>query len=263
VLWLTPAGNPATVLLQSTSFPLDAGRTTAFVVTPEADEAPVELNVQFVQELSVVLRDVNAPAEMRVINAAGDRQPRDFAINREFAPPLFPAIPFASPTSYTTVPVSLTLPINVTPPGNPGVLELDQTIVTTSAVRYTMFFTGATGTLTHVLAADDNRRIHGVAKVRFFNFATQFTDTIEYVLATRGEPPTAFFAEAGLIAPSFSAYSLLETGDYDLYLRLLATDETIAGPIPITLAGHGLYGVLAVNGPNNTTADVFLIDDFP
>ena len=262
-LWLTAAGDPTTVLLHSTSFPLAAGRTTAFVVTPEGDETTVDLNVQFVQDVSVVLRDVNATSEMRVINAAADRQPRDLAVNREFAPPLFPSIPFAAPTAYTTVPVNQTLPINVTPAGNPGVLELDQTIATVAAVRYTLVFTGDAGTLSHMLAADDNRRVHGFAKVRFYHTALQFTDTVEFVLAPRDQPPEGFFGDAALIAPSFSGYSFVRPGDYDLYLRLFTTDEAIAGPIPVTFAGDGLYGVLAVNGPTSTTAEVVLFDDFP
>jgi hypothetical protein len=262
-LWLTPAGDPSTVLLHSTSLTLDAGRTTAFVVAPEAGETTVPLNVQGVQDISVVFREITAEAEIRVINAATDRQARDFAINREFAPPLFSAIPFGPPTNYATVPVNDTLPINVTPPGNPGVLELDQTIATVSTVRYTIVVTGDAGTLTHVVAADDNRRIHGAAKVRFFNFAAQFTDLIEFVFVPPGEPHGQFVAEAATITPSVTAYSLLAANDYDLYLRLFSTGEAIAGPIPVTLTGDGIYSVLAVNGPNNTTADVVLFDDFP
>jgi hypothetical protein len=262
-VWLTAAGDPATVLLRSTSVPLDAGDTTAFVVTPEGDETTVALNVQFVQEVAVVLRDVNAPVELRVINAATDRQPRDFAINRAFAPPLLPAVPFASPTSYVTVPVSDTLPINVTPPGNPGVLELDQTIQTISSLRYTLLFTGNAGALTHLLAADDRRRLHGIARIRFFSAALQFTDTLEFVLADPGADPVGFFGDAALVAPSFSGYSLVPPGDYDLYARQFTTDEVVAGPIPVTLAGDGVYGVLAVNGPTSTTAEIVLLDDFP
>jgi hypothetical protein len=52
-------------------------------------------------------------------------------------------------------------------------------------------------------------------------------------------------------------------GDYDLYARQFTTDEVVAGPIPVTLAGDGVYGVLAVNGPTRTTAEIVLLDDFP
>jgi hypothetical protein len=243
--------------------PLDAGATTAFVVTPEGDETTVDFTVQFVQDASAVFRDINATTEMRVVNAATDRQPRDLAVNREFAPPLFPGVPFGAPTGYVTVPTNSALPINVTPPGNPGVLELDQTIQAIGSLRYTLLFTGATGTLTHVLAVDDNRRIHGTAKIRFFNAALQFTGAVEFVLAARGEDPVGFFGEAALTAPSASGYSFAAPGDYDLYARLFSTGEVVAGPIPVTLAAEGIYGVLAADGAMSMTADVILYDDFP
>jgi hypothetical protein len=260
-LRLTAAGDPATVLFTSPTITLTPGTTTTLVVTPEAGETTAPFSIQFVQSVSDVLFDLNAPTELRVINAATDRQPRDFAINREFAPPLFPAVPFASPTSHAPVPVSSALPINVTPPGNPGVLELDTTLATFAALRYTTFFTGDAGTLTHVLAIDDERRIYGATKLRFFNAARQFTDPIDLVLVPPTQTPEGVFAEFALIAPSTSAHSLLAPRDYDLYLRRSGTSEILSGPTPITLAERGIYTVLAVNGPNNTTAEVLLLDD--
>jgi hypothetical protein len=261
-LWLTAAGDPATVLFTSTTISLAAGATTTFVVTPEAGETTGPFSVQFVQTLSEVLLDRNAPTELRVLNATTDRQPRDFAINREFVPPLFPAVPFASPTSHALVPASSALPINVTPPGDPGVLELDQTLTTLAALRYTLLFTGDAGVLTHVLAVDDHRRIHGTAKLRFINAARQFTDVVELVLTTTGQPPEQFGAQTALLAPGVSLVSLLAPGTYDLYLRRAGTNEILSGPTPVTLDARGLYTVLAVNGPDNTTAEVVLLDDF-
>jgi hypothetical protein len=262
-LRLTAAGDPATVLFTSPTITLTAGTTTTFVLTPEAGETTAPFSVQFVQALSDVLFDRNATTELRVINAATDRQPRDFAINREFAPPLFPAVPFASPTSHALVPANPALPINVTPPGNPGVLELDQTLATFAALRYTTFFSGDAGTLTHVLAIDDNRRIYGTAKLRFFNAARQFTDGIELVLVPPAGMPEAFAGQTTLIAPGASVYSSLVPGTYDLYLRRAGTNEILSGPTPVTLDERGIYAVLAVNGPDNTTAEVVLLDDFP
>ncbi|HJR70470.1 MAG TPA: DUF4397 domain-containing protein [Gammaproteobacteria bacterium] len=262
-LFFTAAGDPATVLFTSPTITLTPGTTTTFVVTPEAGETTAPFSVQFVQALSDVLFDRNATTELRVINAATDRQPRDFAINREFAPPLFPAVPFASPTSHAAVPASSALPINVTPPGNPGVLELDQTVAIFAALRYTILFTGDAGTLTHVLAIDDNRRIYGTAKLRFINAALQFTDSVELVLVTPGELPEGILGQVALLAPSASVHSPLVPGTYDLYLRRAGTNEILSGPTPVTLDERGIYAVLAVNGPDSTTAEVVLLDDFP
>ena len=262
-LRLTAAGDPATVLYTSPIITLGAGTTTALIVTPEGGETTAPFSIQFVQSVSDVLFDRNAPTELRALNAATDRQPRDFAINREFAPPLFSAVPFGSQTSYALVPASAALPINVTPPANPGVLELDQNVATFAALRYTVFFTGDAGTLTHVVAIDDYRRVYGLAKLRFFNTARQFTDPIELALVPPGGIPDQFGGQLTLVAPSASTHTLLAPGTYDLYLRRPVTNEILSGPTPITLAERGIYTVLAVNGPNNTTAEVVLLDDFP
>jgi hypothetical protein len=262
-LRLTAAGNPAAVLFTSPTITLAAGSTTTFVVTPEAGETTAPFSMQRVQSVSEVLFDVNAPTELRVLNAATDRQPRDFAINREFAPPLFPAAPFGSPTSHAVVPASSALPINVTPPGNPGVLELDQSLATFTALRYTVFFTGDAGTLTHVLAIDDHRRFYGLAKLRFFNTARQFAESIELVLVPVGGMPDQFAGQITVLAPGASTHTLLAPDTYDLYLRRSGTNEILSGPTPVTLAARGIYTLLAANGPNNTTAEVVLLNDVP
>lgn len=262
-LVLTAAGNPAAVLYTSPTITFAAGSTTTLVVTPEAGETTAPFSIQFVQSSSEVLFDRNAPTELRVLNAATDRQPRDFAINREFAPPLFPGVSFGSPTSHAVVPASSALPINVTPPGNPGVLELDQNLATFGALRYTLVFTGDAGTLTHVITVDDYRRIYGAAKLRFFNTALQFTDPIELALVPPGGAPDQFAGQITLLAPNVSGHTLLAPDTYDLYLRRSVTNEILSGPTPVTVGERGIYTVLAVNGPNNTTAEVVLLDDFP
>jgi len=259
---LTEAGNPSNVLLTSVPIALSTA-PTAFIIVDEAGEGTEPLSVLLLQEGTTVLYDVGSTSELRVINGASDMQPRDFAINREFAPPLFSAIPFATPTSYATVPVAVGQPINVTPVGNPGVLELDQLLSTAATQRGTLLFAGNAGTLTHAVAADDGRRIANEAKLRFFNAATQFTDPTDFVLVRAGEDPTNALQVATLFAPGITAYNTFPPGDYSLALRTNGTTTLLAGPIAITLAGAGIYGMLAINGASTATADMVLLEDFP
>jgi hypothetical protein len=49
---------------------------------------------------------------------------------------------------------------------------------------------------------------------------------------------------------------------YELYVRDLLTQTIAAGPISVTLADRGIYGVLATNGDSSATANVTLMDDF-
>jgi hypothetical protein len=261
-LWLTAAGNPGNVLLTSVPITLPAGVTSTFIVVSEAAQGGGQLSVMLVQPTPSLLFDRNATARLRVVNGATDTAPRDFAIGGQFSPPLFSAIPFAEPTAYATIAPG-TQQINVTPVGNPGVLELDQPFTGFAAEYMTVLFTGPAGTLAAVLALDDGRRIHNEAKLLLLNAAAQFPG-IDFVVVDPGLDPGGVFAFATLGTPGATGgYGNLAPGEYDLYLRRSDTLALLSGPTRLTLAGEGLYGVIAINGPDTATAAISLFDDFP
>lgn len=261
-LWLTAAGNPANVLFTSGTITLANAETAVILVAPEAGRATVPLNVLLLQANPSVLYDRNATAEVRVINGAADGQPRDFVINGQFAPPLFGAIPFGSVTAYATVPVANAQTFNVTPAGNPGVLEIEQALSMPSAQRATLLFAGETGSLLHVVTGDDGRRLINEAKIRFMNAATQFL-ALDLLVLDPGADPNFFQGDAILAVPGASDYVPRAPGEYDLYLRQSATTTIVAGPTRLNLSAGGIYGILAVNGPDTATASVVLFDDVP
>jgi hypothetical protein len=261
-LWLTAAGNPANVLLATGTITLNAGATTTLVVTPEPGVGGAPLSVLLLGASPAVLYDRNAGAELRVINAAVDCTPRDVAVAGQFSPPLFSAVPFGQPTAYAPIPAA-TQAINVTPVGNPGVLELDQQISPNVAERLTVLFGGPAGTLLWTLARDDGRRIPNEAKLNFMNAATQFL-LVDYLITTPGGDPMGLAAVATLGAPSTTVnYNSFPPGDYDLYTRQSDTGALLSGPTPISLAGGGIYSVLTLNGLDTATTRVELFDDFP
>jgi Domain of unknown function (DUF4397) len=260
-LTLTVAGNPADVLLASTTITLAAGTASTFIVVPEAGQGTAQISVLLLQGVPTLLYDRNATSELRVINGATDQAPRDFAVDSQFSPPLFSAMPFGESTPYAPVPTT-TARINVTPVGNPGVLELDQIFIGTAGQRATILFNGPAGTLVGTLATDDGRRLNREAKLRYMNAASQFV-AIDFVLAFPDEDPNLFSAQAQLLTPGMSSYTPLPPGEYDLYLRQAGTATLLSGATRINLAAGGLYGVLAVDGPDTATANVLLLDDFP
>lgn len=258
---LTAAGDPANVLLTSTAITLPAGSTAAIIVVPEGGQGPQPLTVFVVHASSSVLYNRSAGAELRVINAATDQAPRDVALNNEFSPPLFAAVPFAQPSANVPTPVGAQ-PIAVTPVGNPGVLELNQTYSGIVDRRTTMLFAGPAGTLTHVFAADDGRRIHNEAKLRLMNGASQFT-SLEFVLTMPDADPAAVAPFATVAPPGIAPFGAIPPGAYDLYLRQTGTTTLVSGPTRITVAAEGIYEVLAVDGADTATAGVVLFGDFP
>jgi hypothetical protein len=261
-LWLTEANNPANVLLATAPFSLTAATTSTIVVVPEPGAVGAQLSVIFVQPEPIGLYDRNVTGTLRVINGATDMAPRDFAINSQFSPPLFSAIPFAEPTTDETVSTA-SQTINVTPVGNQGVLELNSTFQPGAALRSTLLFSGPAGTLVHTATADDGRRIQNEARLLMGSAATQFT-AVDFVLTLPGVDPTMVSAVDRLAAPGLSiGYTAIPPGDYDFYLRDGVTGAMLSGATRITMAGGGIYGVLATNGPDTATAVPVFFDDFP
>jgi hypothetical protein len=262
---LTAAGDPSNVLFAASSVNLAAGSTNVFVIADEAGQGTAAISVIGSQDdNSFVLYSANATSGLRAINAADDGAARDFAINHEYSPPILPAVPHATVTSYVTVPVNASLPISVTPVGNPGVLELDVPLIAAAGTLNTVLFAGPAGTLVSQIVTDDRRRITSEAKLRFINAANQFTTATEIVLMPPGTADQTTIAPlSGLAAPAMTDYLYLTPGEYDLLFRETVTNTPRAATIHVNLVSGGIYGVIALNGPDTASVSVAFIDDTP
>jgi hypothetical protein len=259
---ITEAGNSANVLFTSQSFPLAAARTTTFVIAGEGGRGNAPFSVIAIQDSSAVLVDRNAQASVRAINGATDLQPRDVAVAGVFAPPLLSSVVFAEPSPYALTAPGTDLALNVTPPGNPGVLELDQKITLSGTRLYTVLFAGDAGALTHMVTADDGRRYADRAIFRFYNAARQF-ESVAIFLVPPGTDLSTVLPDAVMTAPAITAYLSKAPGEYEIVVLQNGTGATLAGPIPVTLAAGGSYGALVTNGADTATVNVTLVDDFP
>jgi hypothetical protein len=261
---LTAAGDANNVLYTSSAVNLAAGITNVFVIAAEGGLGTAAISVIMAQDNSFVLYAANATSGVRAINVADDGVARDFAINHEYSPPILPAVPYGTATSYVSVPANASLPISVTPVGNPGVLELDVPLVAAAGTLNTVLFAGPAGTLVSQIVTDDRRRITSEAKLRFINAANQFTTATEIVLLPPGTTDqTTISPLTVLAAPAVTDYLYLTPGEYDLLFRETGTNTVRAGPIHVNLVSGGIYGVMTLNGPDTATATVVFIDDTP
>ena len=107
---------------------------------------------------------------------------------------------------------------------------------------------------------EDRRRIIAQANLRFINAAEQLGPLAVYIVepggSLRGLDPVSIVGTAStLLTPT-------PPGDYEMVLRDSDTSTRVAGRLPITLLGRRNYGILAVNAPGGSTADIVLFDDF-
>jgi hypothetical protein len=127
--------------------------------------------------------------------------------------------------------------------------------------QVTILFAGQTGAILPVFAVEDNRRLNREAKLRFMNAASQFP-AIDFTVVLPDGDPNVAFPQATLFPPGASTYVTLHAGDYDLYMHQAGTSTVLLGPTPITVAAGGIYGILAVDGPETATANAVYFDDF-
>jgi hypothetical protein len=263
-------GNPAHVVYTSPTLTLSAGAAVTFALTPDSEGAGVQpFSMTALNDSSAVFVDQSLPAAVRVINGAYDRQPRDVAFNNEFTPPLFPNTVFVTPTPYLPLTPGADVPLNVTPAGNPGVLELSTAFTPTSGASFTVLFTGATGALIPNAPQDDRRRVKTQSKLDFYNVSS-ICVTCDILMLPPGTDPNT----APAVDPNFGTDPYLPIspgsvvpvtqipGDYEITVRTQGTTTILSGPTKVTLKDAGLYGIILSDNPNGTTVDMTLIDDF-
>jgi hypothetical protein len=265
----TEHGNPAHVLYTSSPFTLSAGAAVTFAFTPDSGEGIQPFSMTALNDKSAVFVDQSLPAGIRVINGATDRQPRDVAFNNQFTPPLFPGTVLATPTPYAPIAAGTDVPVNVTPAGNPGVLEFTGAFSPTPATSHTMLIAGPTGALFTNIPVDDRRRVKSQAKIVFYDAAASCT-LCNVLILLPGKNPDDYPA----LDPTFGSDPYPEitlgsvitatewAGDFEVTIRIQGTKTIVSGPTPITLKDAGLYGIVLTDDPNGTTMDMTLIDDF-
>lgn len=260
VLSLTEAGNPANVLLASPTQTFEAGEPNMFVVNDGAGEGVAPYSVTRFGMDVIPFVDANTQAGLRAIVAAPDKAPRDVVLEGAATTPLFAGLPFATVSDYATVAPG-TSTLQVTPAGNPGVVELEITQALLVGRLQTLFVAeGETGLDGYVIA-EDYRPIDGEAHLRIYNGASQFDVLDFFVVTPAGTDITNLVPTSELGVPGTSAELKLAPGDYELTVRA-AGPTVVAGPVAITLADGGRYSLLAVDGADAASADIVYFDDF-
>jgi Domain of unknown function (DUF4397) len=256
------------VLYTSPSFTLSGGAAVTFTITPDAGEGIQRFSVTVLNDTSTVLVDPTLQAAVRVINGANDRQPRDVAFNNQFTPPLFQGTVFATATPYLPLAPGTDVPVNVTPAGNPGVLELTSAFSPTAGAKYTMLFTNLVGSLLMNVPQDDRRRVKSQSKLTFYDAASSCAVCDVLILPPDTDPNTipaltVFGSDPHTQLSPLSIVPVTQwAGDFDIVLRPQGALTIVAGPTRITLRDGGLHGIILTDNPNGTTVDMTFIDDF-
>lgn len=257
---LTQVGNPASVAMSSDVFEIAAGvRTTLTIIdglTPASPAAALASG----DGIDTPLADRHLRAGVRALNAMTSGDALDIAVDGNFSPPLIPGVPFAVPSEYAQV-VAGRYTLMVTPAGNSGVIEVEQSILALPGQRGTVFVRGEPGSLTAEYSYDSQRRIRDQAALSIYFGATVVSGVDVFIV----EPDT----DLNTVAPTATLtdtdpVSRLLAGlqGYTVTVREAGTQNVLAGPVAAAIGLEGNYGILITNSASGSGVDITLFDGF-
>ena len=123
--------------------------------------------------------------------------------------------------------------------------------------RVTYILYGTSGRLDGLRLQDTFRRIATHARLRAVNTAST---SLDFFIVHSGANINTLSPTTQLITASMTGLLQLEPASYDIVLTRAGTDEVVFGPRTVTLAGGGIYTVVATG--DRTAADAMLLDDF-
>jgi len=260
-LYLTSAGNPTDIIFESTTQVLLPGTDEVLVISDPGNQGTLDIMVSRVRANTLRFGEVGQGSQLRIVNATEDRTDRDVYLTDTTQAPLFGALAFGLLSDYLPVEIA-TYDIITTPVGNPGTEEGSVSWFATPGRYTTAILTGsAADGITHTVLQEDKRSISGQSTVRLLNAATLFTRVLLYITAP-GTDITETNPRIEIGAPATAQRLPVLPGEYELYVADAFTRAVLAGPLPVTLADGGVYGILLLNAEGGSTIDIALFDDF-
>jgi len=258
-LYLTPSGDPSTILFESSNQSYQSVVANDFLVV--SDPGELGLTDVYVERLGSALGQVGLRSSLRVVHGLGDRLDRDIYLDDTLSAPLFPAQPFGVVSDDIEVDFGLH-PFIVTPVGNPGTEEFSFNFAAASGLRHTILVSeNSDGTIVGQALAEDKRSIAGQGTLRVLDGAGLF-EVINVYVTTPGTDITPIGPNLQMLPPGYSPRAAFPPGDYEITVEDEITKAILAGPTPVTLEDGGVYGILIVNGVGGSTVDLVLYDDF-
>ncbi len=257
---LTEVGNSTNVIMASVPFELASNVRTTLAILDGLTSASAASVLVSGGGLDTALSDRELRASIRAINAMTSRDALDVTVDNNFSPPLLPAVEFAVPSRYALLPHG-SYNLIVTPAGNSGAIEIDQSFSAVAGQRGTWFITGSPGELSAVYSPDSQRLVRDEAIVTLYFGGTVVTGVDVYIVAPDTDVNTVL-PTSSLNQTTVLNRVILGLGGYTITVREAGTQNILAGPIPAGIGIEGNYGILITNGASGSGVDVTLLDRF-
>lgn len=257
-LVVTPAGDPETIRFASEEIALSPATSNLFVVMDSAGMTTGDFSVRWVgagQELT----DIFVEPELDVLHAAFGTGAVDVVVGDAFT------APFATGVAYSDLTASTTLDKNaahltVTPAGNPGVFLAQKEIDLAPDSYNRLLLTGLPGSMQTVLFSHDRRTFATHARVQLIQAAARFQTMDVYLVAHDVDITLTGATFPSTLFGSGTGYLAREPDAYNVVLTEPGTKNIIGGPFPVDLDEGRNYGIVIVDAPDITAADLLVFD---
>lgn len=264
---IRPTGSTQIVFDSGTvSLPGGADLAVLAVANTLTGSSPVQLLVAGESE-SFFIRDIDTPAELRVIHASPDAPAVDVVVNDGFAAPLITNLPYADYEGFLEVAAD-TYNVKVVPTGatTPAVINADLPLDAT--VNYSVYAVDTLANIEPLVLTRDRRRIGTEAKVDIVH-ASPAAGNVDIYLTAPG-------ADINMLEPNFSDipfkantdFVSLPAGSYAVTVTATGTKMAAIGPATINIENGGLYTAVAIDevrtdaDPDGLPPGLLLLDDF-
>lgn len=260
VITITAPGDRANVLFTSTTLTLPAGQSVALVIVSGAGSGVSDFFVIAASETASSAVDTNAGSAVRVINGVGDRLARDIYLNGDFTAPAIPAVGFGTGTDFTPFAAGVAT-FAVTPQGNASVVEREIVQGLADGTIYDFVLAGDASAVTATVLPDNRRTIRNVGRLQIINLLNAY-EVVDVFVLPPGNDIGGFLPTFQLGRPGASGRTPFPVGDVEFTVRDTIAGTVLLGPRSLSLPAAGIYTIVLIDGPDGTTPELLLLDDF-
>jgi hypothetical protein len=262
VLTITPVGNPSAPVYTSDNVTLSQQTRVGFAIFDGTSDTTSAVRVTRFRDQGGDLLDRRQPTLLRAANVAPSIGTVDIYAQEDYTHTVFGPLALNTETPYVALdPTWLTLlELDVTPTGNVGALLKRDQLSFTKGQRSTYFLAQAsTGAFNSLTGVDATRRLAPYAQLRTVN---SFGSNLDFYIIPHGNNVFTSTINQSLSTASVGASQEFAPGDFDIIIAKSGTDTFVYGPQQVTLAGGGIYTIVAVPTNQAARADVLMLDDF-
>jgi hypothetical protein len=117
----------------------------------------------------------------------------------------------------------------------------------------------STGAFNSLTGIDQTRRLAPYAQLRAVN---SFGASLDFYIIPHGNNVFTSTINQSLSTASVGASQQFAPGAFDIIIAKSGTDTFVYGPQQVTLAGGGIYTIVAVPTDQASRANVLMLDDF-